>query len=104
MGAANGGYLKALEILVPAAKQLDAGSDLNKTARMQLKQKIKREINAMMDRCENLQVFLKANGPSVPTEMPRMPGEFGGGGWGWGWWWRYDNWYVSVTRYAEYAA
>lgn len=73
LGAARSGYIKALEILVPASKQLEAGSELNKTARMQLKEKIRREAHTMADRCEELGLFLRANGPQVPKELPRMP-------------------------------
>ena len=73
LGAAENGYMKALELLVPVSKELDVGSELDKDVRMKQKQKLHREAAAMMDRCEEIRLFLKANGPSVPKEMPSIP-------------------------------
>lgn len=73
MGAAEAGYMKALSLLVPASKELDIGSELNKNARLSLKAKVQREASAMLDKCEQLRVFLKATAPTVPTEVPNMP-------------------------------
>lgn len=73
LGAAENGYMKALELLIPASKELDAGSELNKNARMQLKAKIQREAAVMLDRCEELRVFLRANQTAVPKELPAEP-------------------------------
>lgn len=73
LGAAENGYMKALELLVPVAKELDVGSDLDKSVRMKQKAKIQREASHMLDRCEEIQLFLKANGPAVPMEMPSVP-------------------------------
>lgn len=76
LGAAEAGYMKALALLVPAAKELDIGGELNKTARMHMKQKVQREAAAMLDRVEELKMFLKANGPAVPIEVPIVPKKF----------------------------
>lgn len=73
MGAAESGYMKALSLLIPASKELDVGSELTKASRMRQKEKIQREASAMLDRCEELRLFLKANGPSVPQEIPDLP-------------------------------
>lgn len=73
LGAAESGYMKALALLVPAARELDVGSELTKNARMNLKSKVQREAAAMLDRVEELKVFLKANGPAVPNELPLIP-------------------------------
>lgn len=73
LGAAENGYMKALELLVPVSKELDVGSDLDKNVRMQQKAKIQREAAAMLDRCEEIRLFLRANGPAVPNEMPSIP-------------------------------
>lgn len=73
LGAAENGYMKALELLVPVSKELDVGSELDKTVRMTQKGKIQREAAAMLDRCEEIRLFLKANGPAVPNEMPSNP-------------------------------
>lgn len=89
LGAAEAGYMKALTLLVPAIKELDIGGELNRNARMQMKKKVQREATAMLDRVEELKVFLKANGPAIPNEMPTAPillgsslgiGKQGGGG------------------------
>lgn len=74
LGAAESGYIKALSLLVPASKELDIGSDLTKHVRKTQKAKIQREAAAMLDRCEELRRFIKANGPAVPDELPRLPG------------------------------
>lgn len=73
LGAAEAGYMKALDLLVPALKELDIGGELNRNARMQMKKKVQREATAMLDRVEELKMFLKANGPAVPNEMPTAP-------------------------------
>ncbi|PXF43888.1 hypothetical protein BWQ96_06354 [Gracilariopsis chorda] len=73
MGAAEAGYMKALSLLVPASKELDIGSELNKNARLSLKAKVQREASAMLDKCEQLRLFLKATAPTVPTDVPNMP-------------------------------
>lgn len=74
LGAAESGYIKALSLLIPASKELDIGSDLTKHVRKVQKNKIQREAAAMLDRCEELRRFIKANGPAVPDELPRLPG------------------------------
>ncbi|KAI0562041.1 hypothetical protein FGB62_67g011 [Gracilaria domingensis] len=73
MGAAEAGYMKALGLLVPASKELDIGSELSRNARSAMKAKIQREAAAMLDRCEQLRLFLKAAAPAVPTNVPDMP-------------------------------
>ena len=73
LGAAEAGYMKALDALVPALKELDIGTDASKEHRMKLKAKIHREASGMVDRCEELKMFLKANTSQVPTVMPTMP-------------------------------
>lgn len=73
LGMAQSGYMKALELLVPATRELDAGSELTKNARINMKKKVQREAAAMLDRVEELKVFVKANGPAVPNEMPVIP-------------------------------
>lgn len=75
MGAAEAGYIKALSLLIPASKELDLGPEFNRHVRMKQKGKVQREAAAMLDRCEEIRLFLTANGPSVPTEMPKLPGK-----------------------------
>lgn len=84
MGAAEAGYIKALSLLVPASKELDTGPEVSRHIRMKHKAKIKREAAAMLDRCEELHLFLAANGPAVPDEMPVFPGGDSSGGSGGG--------------------
>lgn len=75
LGAAEAGYIKALALLIPVSKELDIGSELTKNVRKTQKAKIQREASAMLDRCEELRKFIKANGPAVPSELPRIPGQ-----------------------------
>eukprot|EP00177_Eucheuma_denticulatum_P001597 GFKZ01002852.1.p1 GENE.GFKZ01002852.1~~GFKZ01002852.1.p1 ORF type:complete len:544 (-),score=84.51 GFKZ01002852.1:308-1939(-) len=73
LGVAQSGYIKALELLVPARRELDVGSEATKNARMNMKKKVEREAAAMLDRVEELKMFLTAHGPAVPHEMPGIP-------------------------------
>ncbi|CAN8068881.1 unnamed protein product [Agarophyton chilense] len=72
-GAAEAGYMKALALLVPASKELDIGSELSRGARTAMKTRVQREASAMLDRCEQLRLFLRATAPTVPTHIPDMP-------------------------------
>lgn len=74
LGDAEAVYLEALSLMVPASRELDHGPDSTRQMRMRQKARVQREAAAMLDRCEEIKAFLKANAPDVPREMPVMPG------------------------------
>lgn len=74
LGDAEAVYMEALSLMVPASRELDYGPEPTRQMRMRQKARVQREAAAMLDRCEEIKAFLKANAPDVPREMPVMPG------------------------------
>lgn len=65
--AADAGYHRALEILMPARKELDHGSEQSRPARLKEKESLKKLISSMLDKWESVKPYI---GPEVPTDEP----------------------------------